>query len=237
MAAVEPNVFESASAANAWAGKRVGGISAGALAAARASEPASEELVLHNIPYLAPSHPTTGSVSSPTLQDFETSCLLRADVAASMRARKPTPFASESTVGASAVEVRKVAVPITQRTARLDDKGMHARRQITRGEIILSEHPTLIFPSYLWLGALSQENANVYHMLVSRLPRADGDNAGSQAREFMALKNVKGNQVSKEEGIVRTNSISVDLSAEGDSYYAAVFLNIARCNHRCVMQL
>jgi hypothetical protein len=110
------------------------------------------------------------------------------------------------------------------------EKGMYAAETIQTGDIIVSEHPILVSPTYMCLSGLSMTKAAMYKMLFERLP-------DHQKKSAKAMKNSKGSVASaKEEGIIRTNGIAVELVEDqhGEGVYSAVFENIGRCNHRFV---
>jgi hypothetical protein len=225
MAHQDTNVFDSDTVARVWMNKgRAGGLAPNAIAAIDSRKPESENLVFHNVTYLA----------SPTadreIASFTTSCLLRADATDILRAREPLPLVRTPETGA--FEIRTV------HTSRDGDRGMYATRIIPSGDIIVSENPTVLLPPYLWLGSIVQTQAELLSTLFNRLPRAPGGAPDSQLAALLALKNAKAKAGSVEEGIARTNGIAVDILGMGaagvDGTYTGLFLNIARCNHRFV---
>jgi hypothetical protein len=220
MSNTDSNVFDSSAAALQWTqANRSNGLAADALAAAGSEAPQVESLVFHNVPYLLPDD----ADSSDVAREFTTSCLLRADDVKRLSEREPLPPALAPDT--DAFVVRKVSVPMTQRAARENDVGMHATRAIASSEVVFVEWPTLLLPSHLWLGAVSQDFGQLVATLLGRLP-------STQAEAVRGLKNPKPKTVLSEEGIVRTNGIAVNLGDENTTY-TGIFLNIARCNHRC----
>jgi hypothetical protein len=107
---------------------------------------------------------------------------------------------------------------------------MFATRDIPAGGVILVENPVIVVPLIMDMGdQLSKEQ--MFEMLFDRL---DAD-----VRErALALWNCKpADLCGKEEGIVRTNGLQVELPTPSipkapNSMHSGTFLDISRCNHR-----
>lgn len=115
-----------------------------------------------------------------------------------------------------------------------DDRGEHglfAARALTPGSTIVIERPLLVSPSFLLLRGVAMKKAEIYRVLVDRLPEA-------QRQSVRDLFNCKPPEAcGLEEGIVRTNGVAIELETqrEGEETHSAVFPTLSRCNHRCVV--
>jgi hypothetical protein len=170
------------------------------------------------------------SIEFPDLDDpvapaFETSCLLDSHTKAVIESLKPfsEPPDSENIVS------RPVA-------GRADDLGLFTSTLITAGSTIISERPTVLFPSIVSLSAFSGEMKSVCQTLVDRLVVNNNAQLDDQASEIRKLKNSFLSASCLEEGVMRTNGLAVSFPGTSDNCrtFSAVFLNISRCNHRYV---
>ena len=111
--------------------------------------------------------------------------------------------------------------------------GMFANRNIPAGAVLLIENPVFVIPNILALG-LSLSKDEIFKMLFDRLEPDVRERA-------LSLWNSKPPEVcGKEEGIVRTNGFGLRLpTPEGenvpDALHSGTFLDLSRCNHRCVL--
>jgi hypothetical protein len=113
--------------------------------------------------------------------------------------------------------------PYELREAQGKGLGLFATRNIAFGEVVLVERPILVSPQVTILSeGMSLESTD--EMLWNDLE--------SEARRgLMALKNVKGPEISFLHGLYATNAYS--LSLEGvDEAYGGICLSMSRINHR-----
>ncbi|KAF9495429.1 SET domain-containing protein [Pleurotus eryngii] len=106
--------------------------------------------------------------------------------------------------------------------------GLVATKDIEVGTTLLVEHPVVIIPHDLEF--LSQMSDSVAPLLA-KLPQKDH-------QEFMKLSNCTPFACSKVEGIVKTNTIPIELKSQEDKdsnsiMYHGVFIKASRCNHSC----
>jgi hypothetical protein len=109
--------------------------------------------------------------------------------------------------------------------------GMFALKDIPTGGLILTEHPSVVTPALLRPNNFS---SSLYSSVFSLLDK-------SEVAQLLALADGQPHGIcrSKEEAIVRTNNIGIDLPAPdamaelpGFTLHGAVFLSASRCNHR-----
>jgi hypothetical protein len=103
--------------------------------------------------------------------------------------------------------------------------GMFAAKDIAAGELILVEHPSIVQPTVV---RVSMAKSELCDMFFSRLPPAS-------RRALLSLSNCKPRELcSKEEGVIRTNGLLVELPGANSSFvpHSGVFINASRCNHR-----
>jgi hypothetical protein len=168
---------------------------------------ASDSLVLYSIVY-GPS-----SVDSP-----QSSCLVHEETLRKLRATDHFPPRKAASSSSPDLPLFKIG-PVQGRT---NDCGIFATRTITVGEVILVENPAIISPIVLPLSRLVLEKQRIYTSLFERLP-------DRLCSEILELKSVKEKECSRQESIIRTNGIAIEL---GDMYYSGIFPNMSRCNHR-----
>jgi hypothetical protein len=215
----DDNVFDDPNKALEWAEKR--NIDPAALRRMRSTgglrDGASMTLVFRTITF------TSGISSLPDATEFETSCLLTKRTLEALGGRFQH-LAQQPVLGPF-----KIGPMQGHKTFEQNDVGMFATDEIPIGGTIVVEHPLLISPTYICLSSLAMTKSELYKMLFQRLP---------QPLKKLAekLKSVKPPPCSREEGIVRTNGIAIELHSDehGEGVYSGVFLNVARCNHRYV---
>jgi hypothetical protein len=177
----------------------------------------SEQYIFCSIEFPEPDDPTGPS--------FETSCLLNAPTKAIIESLKPfeEPPDSENIV----------PLPVE---GRAHDIGLFATGPIAAGSTLISERPTVIFPSMISLDALSGDIKTLCQTLVNRLVMDDNSQLDDQASEIRKLKNSFQSASCLEEGVMRTNGLAVSFTDArvNCETYSGVFLNISRCNHRFV---
>jgi hypothetical protein len=111
--------------------------------------------------------------------------------------------------------------------------GMFATRNIPAGSVMLVENPVFVIPNVMMLG-MSLSKDEMFKMLFDRLQPDVRERA-------LSLWNSKPPDVcGKEEGIVRTNGFGLRLPIPKgenvpDSLHSGTFLDLSRCNHRCVL--
>lgn len=112
--------------------------------------------------------------------------------------------------------------------------GMFAARNISAGGIIVVERPILVAPYLIALE--SHRESELFTALLRRL-------SPETVARFMSLANCKPeSECDMVEGIVRTNAIAITLDVPDVPHpelatHRGIFLNISRCNHRCVFRL
>jgi hypothetical protein len=108
--------------------------------------------------------------------------------------------------------------------------GMFAAKDIPAGAVVLSENPVIVFPSVMGLG-MSVSREEIFKMMFDRL-------APDVRARALSLKNSKPAHVcGKEEGILRTNGMGLDLAAPKIANppatgHSGTFMDLSRCNHR-----
>ena len=137
--------------------------------------------------------------------NFTCATLLHTDINRLLPSTFPPPLRAKHTSPAFSI-----------RTAVHKGLGIFARRPLAAGTIIFTEHPLLV------------------------AAKTSGDISGLLGpKELVQLKmlaNSKRYEFAKDtEGIMQTNAVEVQLPAtSGTVDHYAVFLNLSRCNHRCV---
>jgi hypothetical protein len=160
---------------------------------------------------------------------FVTSSLVEVDTAAHLMTLDPFP--ALPALDASLYAVQNVPKP-TSGPQRHGERGLFALKQINAGTAVLTERPSLLVPQTLWLGGIEMKAPEIFHKLLSRLPRGARGEPGAQELAVRALCNVKPQASCPEEGIMRSNGIAVQLGAgPRTSSYSALFTTISRCNH------
>ena len=108
--------------------------------------------------------------------------------------------------------------------------GMFASRDIPIGGVVLVENPVIVIPLIMGMGEqMSKED--MFKMLFTRL-------APDVRERALSLCNCKpASLCGKEEGIVRTNGLQVELPVPNirnppNSIHSGIFLEMSRCNHR-----
>lgn len=108
--------------------------------------------------------------------------------------------------------------------------GMFALRDIPVGGVILVENPVIVLPLMMGIGALMSKE-EMMEMLFTRL-------APDVRERALSLCNCKpASLCEKEEGIIRTNGLQVELPIPDvpnppNSIHSGIFLEMSRCNHR-----
>jgi hypothetical protein len=107
------------------------------------------------------------------------------------------------------------------------NRGLFASSQIPPGDIIITERPSVIAPSYLWLSGLTEPKENVFSQLFSRLP----DGTATDLRSWFHQEEPRAGY--GEEDIIRTYGLSITLPhpKTENRMYSALFSTIGRCNH------
>lgn len=173
----------------------------------------SQEYVLHSVPF------KFTSLASHQ-EDLECAMILDPRMVPLI----PTSFLAVVPSHPSCFEVR---------SAGEKGAGMFAIRDISAGNLIISEHPAIIIPS-----ASLPRDYGAYEALYQALP----ENIRIDLLKMANWKSIE--ECSHEEGIARTNGTDVDLlfpdEMKGDKFehrrareYGATFLKIDRCNHSC----
>jgi hypothetical protein len=218
----DDNVFDDLEKALEWARKH--NVSSAALQRLQSTEGlrdgSRESLLFHTIRYTSDQTSPSGTMA------FETSCLLTKHTRVALGTREhilPLPPLP------STLPFKLQSIPPGQVGFNIQDKGLYATDDIAVGTLIVVEHPLLLSPTYMCLSGLSMTKAELYGMLFQRLPE-------HLKKAALTLRNAKGNTCSREEGIVRTNGIAVELEPDGhgESAYSGVFSTVSRCNHRFV---
>lgn len=108
--------------------------------------------------------------------------------------------------------------------------GMFASRDIPVGGVILVENPVIVLQPMMRMGSqMSKEE--MMRMLFTRL-------APDVRERALSLCNCKpASLCEKEEGIIRTNGLQVELPVPNipnppNSVHSGIFLDMSRCNHR-----
>jgi hypothetical protein len=210
--AVSDNVFEDAGEAAAWATAR--GLSLSELEADAAGH-AFDQLILRCIHH-------DGNESGTASW---TSALLDASTAAALDANGP--FASDVLSLSNPSLFEMGPVPKLAADASQARRGLIATADIPAGTILVAERPALLLPAVLPLSGVASSVDELCRALFDRL-----DPTMRDAVQGLINSKPEGT-CSVEEGIVRTNGISVGLPKNGGhSTYSGVFPTINRCNHR-----
>ncbi|KAF6756007.1 hypothetical protein DFP72DRAFT_307035 [Ephemerocybe angulata] len=110
--------------------------------------------------------------------------------------------------------------------------GMFAKRPISKGSLIITEHPAYILPGF----ASNKVSLEDFEEVWRRLPREVG-------KEVASMANCRTLEESPSiiDGVARTNALTIQLEfpsnfpdkSPGAKHYGGLFLKIGRCNHSC----
>ncbi|KAJ8523417.1 hypothetical protein ONZ45_g139 [Pleurotus djamor] len=106
--------------------------------------------------------------------------------------------------------------------------GLYATEHYDPGSTLLIEHPAIILPFELE-PLLHEQSEGSGSTLMTRLP--------CQIRqEIMKLSNCTPFSCGKVEGVIKTNSIPIELDLAGElpALHRGIFITASRCNHSCV---
>jgi hypothetical protein len=123
--------------------------------------------------------------------------------------------------------------------SRINDHGLFAAKTIPVGSIIMSERPSVIFPAVTPLTILDMDKATICRKLFEPLSPNPNESTHElrSLSNFIELKQSYADVSCPEEGVMRTNGMSVTIGKAEPSnalgtQYSAIFPTVSRCNHR-----